>query len=176
MSDQKTPPNNPSLQPALLHPPFFTLDDGELVEIKYCDEAPVLVAVDNAPFGDYLCSGFICIHDDTSYIEPLDGLHEITPVYIRRGHADLVLLHTVGCEWRIDPLQMQVPVVVDILLPHAAVPLEVASQFLRDRNQQALEHFVDNYPVPGGDMPPIIVFHRRELDRMTLQLKLPSWR
>lgn len=116
--------------------PIGTYIDGAWEPLRFANETPVDPCRVGATEG-LLASAWLSLHTDHGAYEEASRMQVITPYYINQGDVQVLLL-TGGGVLLEQPLALGVPVVVDLLAPHALLPRKWADL--------VLQHGTDDFP------------------------------
>lgn len=116
--------------------PIEAYIDGAWEPLRFANETPVYPCRVGATEG-LLASAWLSLHTDHGAYEEANRMQVITPYYISQGDVPVLLL-TRGGVLLEESLALGVPVVVDLLAPHALLPRQWADLVLR--------HGTDDFP------------------------------
>jgi len=116
--------------------PIETYAGGKWEPLEFANETPVSPCRVGAT-EDLLASAWLALHMDHGAYDEADRMQVITPHYISQDDAPVLLLTREGTLQE-QPLALGVPVVVDLLAPHALLPRKWADL--------VLQHGTDEFP------------------------------
>ena len=116
--------------------PIEVCVDGAWQPLEFANETPAYPCRVGAT-EDLLASAWLSLHTDHGAYEEVDRMQVITPHFISQDEPPVLLLTRDGVLME-QPLALGVPVVVDLLAPHALLPREWADL--------VLQHGTDQFP------------------------------
>ncbi|MFC5511013.1 hypothetical protein ACFPOU_07730 [Massilia jejuensis] len=116
--------------------PIDAYVDGAWQPLEFANETPVYPCRVGAAEG-LLASAWLSMHTDHGAYEEANRMQVITPHFISQEEAPVLLLTREGVLVE-QPLALGVPVVVDLLAPHALLPRKWADL--------VLQHGTDDFP------------------------------
>ena len=167
---QKEPKKMTSKHPGAKGPyfeyaPGVDWEEARLVESL--NEAPKFIMADGTRNGDHLVSTFLDFHDDASAVDFEHALVRITPFFVGRGQLETSVVAFQNNADVVIDLALDTPFVVDIWLPHALLPRQLAHQYIQgQKNKKQIEEWYSEWGDKGrNDYKPVLAWHQEILKR-----------